>query len=232
MSRISPWVRSHAWTSTIAAFIVGLLLGGSSSPETKDPALQASLASVQGEADDMAATLAAAEADKEELAEDNQDLISDISALKSEVTSLERKLSVIKSRQPLPSLVGMFKDKLVTLALNKGWKIVYSKQVSSAVPAGAVLSQTPSPGATVHDGSIIRIVIAKAPPAPKPAPPSQETTTGDNCTPGYDPCLPPASDYDCAGGSGNGPKYTGPVRVTGSDPYDLDSDGDGYGCES
>ena len=31
-----------------------------------------------------------------------------------------------------------------------------------------------------------------------------------NCTPGYSPCLPPASDYDCRGGSGNGPKYTDP----------------------
>jgi hypothetical protein len=43
--------------------------------------------------------------------------------------------------------------------------------------------------------------------------------------------LPPASDYDCRGGSGNGPKYSGPVRVTGSDPYDLDRDGDGKACE-
>jgi hypothetical protein len=54
---------------------------------------------------------------------------------------------------------------------------------------------------------------------------------GGNCTPGYSPCLPPASDYDCEGGSGNGPAYTGPVRVTGNDIYDLDRDGDGYGCE-
>jgi hypothetical protein len=52
-----------------------------------------------------------------------------------------------------------------------------------------------------------------------------------NCTLGYSPCLPPASDYDCRGSSGNGPKYTGPVRVTGSDPYRLDRDGDGKGCE-
>jgi hypothetical protein len=45
-------------------------------------------------------------------------------------------------------------------------------------------------------------------------------------------CLDPnASDYDCAGGSGDGPEYTGPVQVVGSDPYDLDSDGDGYACE-
>lgn len=52
------------------------------------------------------------------------------------------------------------------------------------------------------------------------------------CTPGYSPCLPPASDYDCAGGSGDGPKYVqGPVKVTGSDPYGLDSDNDGVGCE-
>lgn len=54
---------------------------------------------------------------------------------------------------------------------------------------------------------------------------------GGSCTPGYSPCLPPASDYDCAGGGGDGPEYTGRVRVTGSDPYDLDSDGDGLGCE-
>ena len=45
------------------------------------------------------------------------------------------------------------------------------------------------------------------------------------------PALPPASDYDCAGGSGNGPEYTGFVTVTGSDPYGLDTDGDGVGCE-
>jgi hypothetical protein len=56
---------------------------------------------------------------------------------------------------------------------------------------------------------------------------------GGNCTPGYSPCIPPGSDVDCAGGSGNGPRYVqGPIRVTGSDPYGLDSDGDGIGCET
>ncbi|HEY7009130.1 MAG TPA: excalibur calcium-binding domain-containing protein [Jatrophihabitantaceae bacterium] len=54
-----------------------------------------------------------------------------------------------------------------------------------------------------------------------------------NCTPGYSPCIPISSDVDCAGGSGNGPVYvSGPVYVTGSDPYDLDRDGDGIACES
>lgn len=47
----------------------------------------------------------------------------------------------------------------------------------------------------------------------------------------YNPCLPPASDYDCEGGSGDGPLYTGPVEVTGIDIYDLDRDNDGIGCE-
>jgi uncharacterized membrane protein YgcG len=59
---------------------------------------------------------------------------------------------------------------------------------------------------------------------------------GGNCTPGYSPCLiyHGGADYDCAGGSGNGPYYTAlgvTYRISGSDPYDLDSNGDGVGCE-
>ena len=52
------------------------------------------------------------------------------------------------------------------------------------------------------------------------------------CHPSYSGCLNPnASDYDCAGGSGNGPYYTGRVRVIGPDVFGLDRDGDGWGCE-
>ena len=53
------------------------------------------------------------------------------------------------------------------------------------------------------------------------------------CDPSYEgACLDPnAVDYDCAGGSGDGPLYTGPVRVVGPDHYRLDADGDGLGCE-
>jgi hypothetical protein len=44
--------------------------------------------------------------------------------------------------------------------------------------------------------------------------------------------VPNASDVDCAGGSGDGPRYVqGPVKVTGTDVYDLDADGDGWGCD-
>lgn len=65
--------------------------------------------------------------------------------------------------------------------------------------------------------------VPEPPPEPEPA---------SNCDPNYGPCVPIASDVDCAGGSGNGPAYVqGPVTVTGSDIYDLDSDSDGVGCE-
>jgi hypothetical protein len=62
---------------------------------------------------------------------------------------------------------------------------------------------------------------------PRPAPGPQR-----NCDPNYSGCLNPnASDYDCAGGSGDGPYYTGPVRVLGDDHFDLDRDGDGVACD-
>ena len=53
-----------------------------------------------------------------------------------------------------------------------------------------------------------------------------------NCDPNYSGCLDPdASDYDCEGGSGDGPKYTGTVTVLGVDHYDLNRDDDNIACD-
>jgi hypothetical protein len=71
---------------------------------------------------------------------------------------------------------------------------------------------------------------SSAPPSPPPS--GSRAGGGRNCTPGYSPCIPPGPDVDCAGGGGDGPRYVqGPVRVNGSDPYDLDTNRDGTGCE-
>lgn len=70
------------------------------------------------------------------------------------------------------------------------------------------------------------------PPAPVPTPsPAPQVQQQSSCDPNYSGCVPIASDVDCAGGSGNGPAYTGTVQVIGSDIYDLDRNGDGWGCE-
>jgi hypothetical protein len=52
-------------------------------------------------------------------------------------------------------------------------------------------------------------------------------SSGGSCEPGYAPCLPITSDLDC----GQIPDSLKPIHVTGSDPYRLDGDGDGLGCE-
>jgi hypothetical protein len=70
-------------------------------------------------------------------------------------------------------------------------------------------------------------------------PPTQtDTTTAPSPSSGCDPnyegaCLDPNSpDYDCEGGSGNGPDYVqGPITVVGDDHYGLDANSDGTGCE-
>jgi Staphylococcal nuclease homologue len=81
------------------------------------------------------------------------------------------------------------------------------------------------------------------PPTPKPAPkptprptprPTPKPKPASNCHPSYaGVCLKVgAGDYDCAGGSGNGPNYVkGPFRVVGPDEFRLDADHDGIGCE-
>jgi hypothetical protein len=61
---------------------------------------------------------------------------------------------------------------------------------------------------------------------------SEEAST--ECDPNYTgACLKPnVSDYDCEGGSGDGPYYTGEVTVVGEDHYGLDANNNGVGCES
>lgn len=69
--------------------------------------------------------------------------------------------------------------------------------------------------------------------APVKSPTKTEERTPGKCHPSYSGCLKMnAGDYDCASGSGNGPNYTGKVEVYGSDPFDLDRDNDGWGCEN
>ena len=67
------------------------------------------------------------------------------------------------------------------------------------------------------------------------APPvdGSQSSASEECDPNYaGACLDPnSSDYDCEGGSGDGPDYTGIVEVVGDDPYDLDRDGDGIACD-
>lgn len=48
------------------------------------------------------------------------------------------------------------------------------------------------------------------------------------CEPGYSPCLPRVADLNCS----EIPADKKPVRVTGSDPYHLDADHNGIGCQS
>lgn len=62
-----------------------------------------------------------------------------------------------------------------------------------------------------------------------PPPPSP------SCHPSYvGACLKVGvGDYDCVGGSGDGPNYVqGPVYEVGPDEFGLDGDGDGIGCET
>ncbi len=126
----------------------------------------------------------------------------------------------------VPSVTFSAKASAIRILRQAGFKVKWEVQTRSSGSDNVVLSQVPSEGARARPGSVVRLVVSKVM-APKPKQPPAR-----NCTPGYSPCLPPASDYDCAGGSGNGPQYAyGPVEVSGSDPYDLDRDGDGTGCE-
>lgn len=146
---------------------------------------------------------------------------------------------VVESEEPPPpvlSQVGVYMGLSVGSATirirREGWNVART-DVYSTERAGTVLAQSPREGAELEEGETVSLRVSKGP-APRPARKKTRRAPVRNCHPSYSgACLDPnASDYDCAGGSGNGPKYVdGPVYVEGSDPYGLDRDGDGVGCE-
>lgn len=135
----------------------------------------------------------------------------------------------------VPRLVGMKLASARQRLASHGLKLRVRYRPTARFAAGTVISQSRRIGAGVARSSAITLVIAKAlPPPPTTQPPPPPTTPSRSCHPSYEgACLDPtASDYDCAGGSGNGPRYVqGPVKVRPPDPFDLDADNDGLGCE-
>jgi hypothetical protein len=135
----------------------------------------------------------------------------------------------------VPKLVGMKLANAKQRLATRGLKLRVRYRRTARFAAGTVISQSRRIGAGVAPSSAITLVIAKAlPPPPTTQPPPPPATPLRSCHPSYEgACLDPtASDYDCAGGSGNGPRYVqGPVKVHSLDPFDLDADSDGLGCE-
>jgi endonuclease YncB( thermonuclease family) len=64
--------------------------------------------------------------------------------------------------------------------------------------------------------------------APQPVASTPPPVASASCHASYSPCLPIVGDLDCADVRALG---KAPVRVPGPDPYRLDGDGDGWGCE-
>jgi hypothetical protein len=137
----------------------------------------------------------------------------------------------------VPDVVGMGSAQATATLRAVGLVVRTAVRRTAAYPAGTVVALSPGAGTRLRRGSVVRLTVAKAPPpttaAPAPAPTAAPAPA--NCDPAYpDACLKDGiGDYDCASGSGNGPNYAdGPMRVLPPDPFGLDADGDGVGCEN
>ena len=93
------------------------------------------------------------------------------------------------------------------------------KIITVFITAGALAALS---GCGPTEETIQTQVPARTVSASKPKPPKKPPAP--KCTPGYKPCLPPRADYTCR-------DIKGSVLVTGSDPYLLDKDHDGVGCD-
>jgi hypothetical protein len=111
--------------------------------------------------------------------------------------------------------------------------------VQAALAPAIVAPPTQQPAIRTSPPQVAPTVVQKTPKpkatTKKPPPVIKTTKPPSNCDPNYSGyCLTDGiGDWDCAGGSGNGPNYVPVrVRVIGVDVFGLDADNDGYGCDS
>ena len=135
----------------------------------------------------------------------------------------------------VPELSGMTRAGAEQILADHGLKVTTRYRSTDQYPAGTVISQSPKAGALVLPDIHGQLGGRQDSRHRHHQPRRRRPTTPAQCDPSYpDVCLDPAvEDYDCAGGSGNGPGYVeGPIRVLPPDPFDLDREGDGVGCEN
>lgn len=133
----------------------------------------------------------------------------------------------VRCRTQIPLVVDMKAERAQLRLSDAGFDVRYANEPADYDLTRCRVLRQSRTGATVPNATIgLRLRCARPKPPPAGAAPS-------SCDPNYaDACLSPDSpDYDCAGGSGDGPDFTGPVTVVGDDHYGLDSDGDGSACE-
>jgi hypothetical protein len=130
-------------------------------------------------------------------------------------------LTVAQPLPKIPKVIGKTLANAKTALNNAGFEVGRVTQQTSSKRKGTVISQSPAAGTSARSGRAVSLVVAK---------PAPQQPSGD-CQ-GYSPCILPGPDVDCLGGTGDGPRFvSGPVQVNGSDPYGLDGDGNGVGCE-
>lgn len=219
-----PWYQRLWWAIAFGAFVLGAAIAGASQPEPK-----VRTQTVTHVSERPVWTPECEKIPNQSERRQCQGIMAGYNkSLQSATTTTVPKVAV-------PKLVGAKLAKAKSTLIDRGlhWSTKYKTTVRYS--SGTVISQSPKAEASVAPGSKVTLLIAKAPPPPPTtSPPSPPTTAPRNCDPSYpDVCLHQGiGDYDCAGGSGNGPNYVeGPITVRPPDPFDLDGNGDGIGCE-
>jgi hypothetical protein len=148
--------------------------------------------------------------------EDAGTVLKASSDAESKVTEGTAVALVIAQAYPkLPNVVGLSATKATSQLKFAGYKVSITKETSSHSP-GSVIRMSPAAGSELLPGKTVRVVVAKAAPAPAP-----------NCNPNYSgACIPNVSyDLDCGDVSATN------FHVVGYDQYGFDGDGDGIACE-
>lgn len=159
MRSIRLWIERHSFTAAVVALLVGLALGaGGMTSASRD--IETKLADERRSHRESKDRFAASQAQLSEIETELADTRAESASFSDELKAMEVEFTALRSKRPLPNLIGKTQSAVKSLADEYGWELEVGTKGSER-PKGTILEQSPSPGTRMKYGGRIQVTVAK-----------------------------------------------------------------------
>ena len=166
MGRIKTFAQTRTWLSLSLAFLLGATIAAAgtqtrvSDVESDLTAAESLLGDQRSRADDLESEMGDLHDEITDVEAELSETVDEADDLRDERDELKHQVAALRSKRPIPNLVGKQEGAAEKLESAFGWSLSINKQGSEKSP-GTILAQSPSAGTQMKYGATMTVTVAK-----------------------------------------------------------------------